>query len=164
VAWKRRVKHKPTVYAVHWPEINVFKIGYSEQKRWRAFELRGANILALQEFDVFDLAYYFEYLCHRAAWEVCRPAFSSAHKAVPYLGGRGGGYVECCQVPGDLMPWEILPFIDYRLSARASAEHMPEHHAAEQCTYVTDVLTKNYSPLISSLTFRNARGGAAKNG
>ena len=38
----KRTDH--TVYVVHWPEPNVFKVGCSERQRWRMFTLRGAEI------------------------------------------------------------------------------------------------------------------------
>ena len=107
---------KPTVYAVYWPEINVFKVGFSEHQRWRMFVLRGAKILGLLDnFDSFSQALNFEDACHLALWPTCRPGFSSAKEAAPYLGASGGGYVECFRVPGDLMPSEILLFIDTQL-------------------------------------------------
>lgn len=164
MAWQRRVRHKPTVYAVHWPEINVFKVGFSEYRRWRAFEARGANVLDLMMFDHFKEAFDFELACHLAMSEVCRSAFKSGQEAACYLGSRGGGYKECYRVPGDLMPNEILKFIDFRLAALAGPKHMPEHDAPEQSTDVTDVLTQNYSPSEHVLTLGNARGGDAKNG
>lgn len=109
-----------SVYAVCWPEIKVFKIGTSDnhRRRWRAFLNRGATLLGLK--DVSDLGisdYDFEGVCHDVLKEVCRPAFRSAVEAVPYLGGQGGGWLECYRIPGDLMPSEILPFVDYRLEA-----------------------------------------------
>lgn len=155
--------HKPTVYAVHWPKINVFKIGFSEKRRWRAFEARGANVLDLMDFDDVSNAYAFEDACHYVMTEVCRSAFTSGKEAAPYLGGQGGGYMECYRVPADLMPREILEFVDCQLNALAPSEHMPEHHAAEQYTDVTDVLTKNNSPSEHVLTLSDARGGATEN-
>ena len=110
--------NKPTVYAVHWPDINVFKIGFSERKRWRAFLNRGANLIGLlDDFANASEGYDFEYACHIVSSEVCRPGFESSVEARPYLGGSGGGYVECYRVPGDLMPSEILHFVNSRLAA-----------------------------------------------
>jgi hypothetical protein len=111
------VTKKQTVYAVHWPEINVFKVGISERKRWRTFVNRGANVLAIMDdFDDYIGASDFEAACHFAAESVCRPAFTSAREAVSYLGNHGGGYMECYRVPGDLMPSEILRFLDSQLA------------------------------------------------
>lgn len=109
--------NKSTVYAVHWPEINVFKIGFSERRRWRAFVNRGANLIGLlDDFANASEGYDFEHACHIVSREVCRPGFRTAAEANPYLGNAGGGYVECYQVPGDLMPTEILDFVNSRLA------------------------------------------------
>lgn len=104
------------VYIVHWPQINVFKVGSSDHQRWRAFALRGAKIIKLTRFDCPSCGYKFEGACHRAIWDVCRPAFGNATEALPYLGGTGGGYRECFRLPGDLSPWEIAPFIESQLT------------------------------------------------
>jgi len=108
-----------TVYAVYWPELNAFKVGSStlQRQRWRTFTNRGAVLLGLKSLapDISD--YDFESVCHDVLRPVCRPAFNTADDARPYLGGSGGGYVECYCVPGDLMPSEILPFIDSQLEA-----------------------------------------------
>lgn len=37
----------PTVYAVHWASINVFKFGYSDCQRYRLFLNRRADLLGL---------------------------------------------------------------------------------------------------------------------
>lgn len=107
---------KPTVYAVHWTEINVFKIGFSENNRWRSFVNLGANVLGLMEFESVSEGYDFEDACHIALRAVCRPGFDDSSEAICYLGGRGGGYVECYRTPGDLMPMEILDFVDSQLA------------------------------------------------
>lgn len=108
---------KDTVYVVHWPEINVFKVGYSAQQRWRSFVLRGANVLKLMEFDTSTEAFLVEGGCHAALWEVSRSPFQTPLEAAPYLGNGGGGYVECFKVPGDLMASEILEYIRTLLGA-----------------------------------------------
>jgi hypothetical protein len=108
---------KPTVYAVHWSQINVFKIGFSDCQRWRIFQLRGATLLGLKSFDTVSDGLDFEAVCQDVLSEVCRPVFRTNQAAEPYLGGRGGGYLECFRVPADLMPSEILSFIDFRLEA-----------------------------------------------
>lgn len=106
---------KPTVYTVYWPAINVFKVGFSEHQRWRTFVNFGAQILDLEEFDTTTDGYAYEDACHMVLWPICRPGFDTAAEAMPYLAGQGGGYVECFKVPGDLMPGEIIPFIDSQL-------------------------------------------------
>jgi hypothetical protein len=111
------MKKKTAVYAVFWPDINVFKIGITNRKRWGSFVSRGAKLLAtLDNFENGSQALDFERACHIVSSEVCRPAFTSSAEATPYLGNGGGGYLECFRVPGDLMPSEILRFIDSRLA------------------------------------------------
>ncbi|AIM51022.1 hypothetical protein PBI_LLAMA_80 [Mycobacterium phage Llama] len=46
---------------------------------------------------------------------------------------------------------------------QASAKHCLEAMPPKQCTYVTYVLTKNYSPLVSRLTLGIARRGGRTN-
>jgi hypothetical protein len=107
-----------SVYAVYWPEINVFKVGTSEshRRRWRTFINRGAILLGLKDFKGFSFSDYdFEGVCHDVLSDVCRRGFNTSAEAVPYLGGQGGGWLECYRVPGDLMPSEILDFLDSRL-------------------------------------------------
>jgi hypothetical protein len=73
----------PMVYAVHWPEINVFKIGYSDCQRWKLFMNRGANLLSLMEFGSTTEAFDFESACHLALWPSCGPASSPTPKPGP---------------------------------------------------------------------------------
>jgi hypothetical protein len=115
---KRQLKNN--VYLVYWPQIRVLKVGFaSDKSRWRAFCIRGANLLAVKEFDNSTEGYAFEDACHMALGTVCRRAFNKSEEAVPYLGGRGGGYVECYSVPGDLMESELMEFIDNQLKVLA---------------------------------------------
>jgi len=107
---------KPTVYVVHWPQIRVVKVGFSAERRWRSFEIRGADVVGLMEFSDAGEAFDFEYACHMGLQNVCRKAFLSSQDAVPYLGNGGGGYLECYVLPADLMHSEILTFIDYQLA------------------------------------------------
>jgi len=107
---------KNYVYLVHWPEIRVFKVGFaSHHRRWRAFCIRGANLVAVKSFEDHRSGYAFEDACHLSLTKVCRAAFDAPEDARPYLGGQGGGYVECFKVPGDLMESELMAFIDMQL-------------------------------------------------
>lgn len=107
----------PTVYTVYWPHDRIVKVGYSAQTRWRAFQIRGANVLGLKEFQDAGDAFDFEYACQIGLRTVCRRAFNTAEDAVKHLGNGGGGYLECYLLPGDLMQSEVLDFIDSRLAA-----------------------------------------------
>ena len=107
----------PTVYTVNWPQDRIVKVGYSAQTRWRAFQIRGANLLGLMEFQTGGDALDFEYACQMGLKTVCRAAFNAAADAINYLGNGGGGYLECYLLPGDLMQSEVLAFIDSRLAA-----------------------------------------------
>lgn len=106
---------RSTVYFVWWPGQRVLKVGYSLFQRWRAFELRGAELLALKEFDNDADAWDSEDLCHQALRAVCRAAFLEGAEATALLGGAGGGWAECFRVPGDLMGCELLAFCDAAL-------------------------------------------------
>jgi hypothetical protein len=53
------------------------------------------------------------------ALAILRPGFKSNAEARPYLGG--GGYCECFKVPADLLPSEILPFVDTQLEVLSCA-------------------------------------------
>ncbi|GAS95493.1 uncharacterized protein RMCC_2459 [Mycolicibacterium canariasense] len=115
----KRTTH--TVYLVHWPEINVFKIGYTEFQRYRAFVVRGANILKLFPFPTSTEAFDLETICHDVLWNLCEGGFDTPQEATPYLGNRGGGYVECFKTPADLMPSEIWPYVEMLIRQKAAA-------------------------------------------
>lgn len=109
---------RPTVYLVHWPEINVFKVGYSDFQRYRTFTLRGANLIDTKQFDSIDDGLNFEKACHYALRDGgCSPAFRQASEAVEYLGSEGAGYSECFRLPADLTAPEIPQYIDAMLAA-----------------------------------------------
>lgn len=100
---------KPTIYVVHWPEIGVVKSGFSCNQRWRAFQLRGAIVDDLIPFDDARDAFAMESLVDRALHQFCvRRPFKSARDAEPYLGGRGGGWLECWKLPAGVTPLQIL--------------------------------------------------------
>lgn len=113
----KRTTH--TIYAVAWPEINVLKVGYSENQRWRPFLLRGGEVVQLSEFDDVVSAFSFESVCHRALRRICRTAFESATPAVPFLGAAGGGWSECYRIPGDLTGRELLELCNIELDLTA---------------------------------------------
>lgn len=102
-----------TIYVVHWPEINVMKAGYSTRRRWWAFQRRGAVVVDLIHFDNSTDAFAFESVVLAGLRSRGPLAFESAAEAEPYLGGRGGGWLECYRIPEDLDPMELLKSIDW---------------------------------------------------
>lgn len=105
---------KHTVYIVQWPDQRVVKAGYSLHQRWRAFELRGAVVVDLIEFESHNDAYVFEQLVDAALCAACRKRpFKSAKDAAPLLGTGGGGWMECWALPPGLTPMQILTETDW---------------------------------------------------
>lgn len=106
-----------TIYFVWWPTARIMKVGYSDQSRWRVFEARGAEVLALKSFPTCREALDFELACHDALKSVCRPGFPSRElaKASGLLGATSGGWLECFKVPADLTAAELLDFCDLAL-------------------------------------------------
>lgn len=105
---------EPTVYIVYWPEINVVKAGFSCNQRWRSFALRGAVVVDLVPCGNARDAFALERLVDRALQSVCRRRpFKSAAEAAPYLGNRGGGYLECWSLPPGVNPMGILANTDW---------------------------------------------------
>lgn len=103
-----------TVYIVYWPDIRVVKAGYSYNQRWRAFERRGAVIVDLVPCEDWRDAFALEHLVDRALQRACRKRpFRSAEEATPYLGNRGGGYLECWHLPAGVSPMDILTTTDW---------------------------------------------------
>jgi hypothetical protein len=87
------------VYVVAWPTDGIVKVGMTSHKRYRAFLNRGAELLALVNAKTVTEACDLEDAVRRSI----RPfmvggAFVHKAEAVPYLGGRGGGYMECSRL------------------------------------------------------------------
>ena len=158
---------RPTVYVVHWPAIDVFKVGCTERQRWRMYLLRGAQLIALHEFDSVSAAYGYEGQCHRLLESLCSPGFGSTADAEPYVGVRGDGYLECYQLPTDVPAIEIAALIAAELDTQASGEHSGRAYAPtllETCpsNAHTDRHTYKHQPTLASyLTLSNARRGVA---
>lgn len=91
-----RLKTAPRIYLVHWPAIDVMKAGYTEHSRWKSFVGRGAVLLGLWEVDDVTHAFALEReLLKAVAWHAIGQGFENSREAEPYLGGGGGGYMEC---------------------------------------------------------------------
>lgn len=87
------------VYVVVWPEQLIVKAGYTAETRWRQFTKRGAVLHQLTRLRDYRAAFDYEAQVLGYLQTVGRYAFASAHEAVPFLGGRGGGYCEAFAVP-----------------------------------------------------------------
>jgi hypothetical protein len=112
VAWgwqvKRRRPQVESVYLVRWPD-GVTKVGYTSFKRWRTFELRGAEVLAVWAFDDCTDGLACEEDMQQALPFPLR--FRSAREAIPYLGSGGGGYLECYATPTDIPNSAVLAML-----------------------------------------------------
>lgn len=148
MGYKRTVD---TVYAVYWADDQILKVGYSEYQRWKPFVARGAEVLSLRTFDTYDEASALEQTCHSLLRHVCERAFDSRAEARPYLGGSGGGYLECYRMLGAMHLHHASALLG---ACSALMQKRTEQNRA---------LTKNlWVPFREILTFRNARGTATK--
>jgi len=89
-----------TAYLVSWPTHEVIKAGYTGyRRRYRAYELRGADILGVWEFSNVGDALRAEATLDRCLRVFGDVAFESAGEAAALIGGGGAGYTECIRVP-----------------------------------------------------------------
>ena len=93
-------KHPPLVYIVRWPD-SVTKIGFTEHRRWRSFEIRGAAVLARFEFPTTTAAFLVEGLGHEWMRLNGTYAFDALGDSLAHMGSGGGGYAECFHLNGD---------------------------------------------------------------
>lgn len=89
-----------TIYCVRWRDAGIVKVGYSDESRWRIFEPRGAEVVALWQFDTCVEALDHEARCHEILECIGTPAFSSRDDAIAsrLLSSRGCGYTECFRI------------------------------------------------------------------
>lgn len=99
-----------TVYIVRWPEHSIVKVGYTDASRWRIFEPRGGEVIALQSFPNALLAVRHEAKCHEELGAVYAAAFHDRKEAMALgvLGSQGYGYTECFTVPASVPSTEVL--------------------------------------------------------
>lgn len=93
---------QPQRYVVGWPS-GIVKVGstFNGRQRWGAFLSRGGELLDLASFvDDTDA----EVRLQTKLCELYPPAFTSKEQAVPFLGSRGAGYLECYRIPPDDWP------------------------------------------------------------
>lgn len=94
----------PCVYVVEWPD-GVMKIGYTSAGRYRDFIRRGGRLVGLAEYPDGSDALDHEDVAHAVAASIWPRAFTNRKQAIPYLGGTGGGWVECYTRKEDDSPW-----------------------------------------------------------
>lgn len=89
------------VYVVSWDSDGIIKIGSSAAQRWRSFVIRGGRLVRLGlEGGMRYPQWPGEMQYHAAALTFANQAFPSRLDAVPYLGGSGGGWLECYRLGG----------------------------------------------------------------
>jgi hypothetical protein len=98
-----RKRGEETAYLVGWPGIGIVKGGYTSHRRWRDFQIRGAVVLALWIFEHHSAAFAAESIVDRCLARLGQRAFRTAVEAEPFLGHRGGGYLECYRLPAGMM-------------------------------------------------------------
>lgn len=94
-------------YVVGWPSIGVVKSGstMTGRPRYGAFLSRGAQMLHLAAYP-FGGDLDIESRVHAEMDARWPRAFDRREDAAPYLGAKGGGYLECYMVP--LAEWGHL--------------------------------------------------------
>lgn len=136
MSWAR---HPLCLYVVAWPD-GVFKVGITERRRWRGFELRGAELLYLKATpDACEI----ETAIHEHLRLAADPAFQTSAEAVSHLGVGGGGYLECYR------PCSGTAQAD----AQASQVEQTTHERTDVLTNVL-VTTEDISPLSDARSAR----------
>lgn len=139
-------KHDPTCYVVMWPNDSLVKVGFTAKQRWRKFELRGAEVLALFEFEKSHDAFECESVGHHWLRDRFPYAFGLKDESVQFLGADGGGWAEC--------------FRASEADAQALLKHMLKQYSKE-CTQRTQrtQLTNASKTQEEIVTFINVRVG-----
>lgn len=88
------------VYLVRWDD-GITKAGYTSERRWRTFELRGARVLAIWDFPNSASAFRCETAIDAYLW-TWPLAWASKADVDRRLGTGKGGYLECHRVPEDM--------------------------------------------------------------
>lgn len=143
-------RHVPSVYLVGWDDALIIKPGYTGCRRYRKFEIREATTYGVwggTGARPWREALLTENALGRILRAHCESAFTSAVDAIPYLGARGGGYLECYRAPDRDTYLAMLSRCLLAVPA-----HMPR-------TYVrTDALTNNLQDVDESLAVVDAGG------
>lgn len=138
-------KHDPSVYVVGWPHLSAIKVGYTDCRRFRMWQLRGATIYTVDYFSHFLDAYAAEEAVHeymRTNYDLRFESRDEQYEAIQVK----DGYCEMYRVH-DFSP--ALRLIG-QVIEEARKNRCPEHEircsgqCSEQCTYVrTDGLTND---------------------
>lgn len=145
-------KGDPEVYLVTWPDHLIIKAGVTDCARWRNFVARGALLLDAR----LDLRpWRLETDLERCLSDRLPRAFRVREDAAPWLGNRGGGYLECYRAPsGEALEQSIAACMSIMRTHHASAS------AARWSTDGrTDVPTKMHPTFRIEQDLRNARAG-----
>ncbi len=87
-------RYQPATYVVRWGDVS--KAGFTTgNRRWRSFELRGAEVVDVTIHDDYRVALSSERLLESWFAHLGHPAFESKADAAPWLGNQGGGWTEC---------------------------------------------------------------------
>ena len=98
----RTISH---TYVVGWPDHGIVKVGSTDRgrQRWGPFLCRGGVMLYLKECDN-NLEE--EVRIRGVLDQLYDRAFRCKEEAAPFLGNRGGGYLECYAIPAD--EWDYV--------------------------------------------------------
>lgn len=89
-----RRKWQPATYVVRWGD--VWKAGFTTgNRRWRSFELRGAEVVDVTIHADWRDALLSEGLIESWLSHLGHRAFQNKAEAAPWLGNQGGGWTEC---------------------------------------------------------------------
>jgi hypothetical protein len=127
-------------YVVRWPD-GVVKVGITERQRYKSFMARGASLVALAHGECHLSPLDAEMAGHRFLWERFPMAFRGRGEAEPYLGNRGGGWMECYRPP-----------VGYDLSGLVA---MLTSITSKQCTDAKHTHTDTHTHRRSSATRRD---------
>jgi hypothetical protein len=102
---------------VYWPAVDAFKIGSTAHRRYRSFLTRGGQLLDTVSFENGSDCYAFESVCHLVLNQSgARSVFKNAAESEQFLGGNGGGYMECYQRPKGVLASELPDYLDALLA------------------------------------------------
>lgn len=159
--------HDVWTYLVGWDDRLVLKVGVTFGRRWRTFVNRGAtlHLLHLASRDtpgsaVCDVEMAVEMWLGRNL----PGAFSTKLSAVPYLGGSGGGYLECYQAPTVRAYRDALAACSRIMLAHPSGQCGTDVRALMHGRTDGHTYLEPHSPNATNLKFSNVRACTANEG
>jgi hypothetical protein len=149
-------KREPVLYLTSWDKDKIIKIGFSSRRRWRSF--KGARVVLTIPFQAACPGYDFELDCHLLAFLIWPQAFATREDAIPFLGGKGAGYLECYRVTADegleLLASQCAVTVERHSAASHRDDTLPRHGRTDGRT---DVLTTEGTSLGRKTYGRYAR-------